>query len=52
MVARLHLDAARRAGARVVGVCASTPERGRQAAERFGLDRAFASAEELATDAR
>ena len=51
MVARLHLDAARRAGARVVGVCASTPERGRQAAERFGLDRAFASAEDLATDA-
>lgn len=49
MVARLHLDAARRAGARVVGVCASTPERGRQAAERLGLDRAFASAYELAT---
>lgn len=51
MVARLHLDAARRAGARVVGVCASTPERSRQAAERLGLDRAFGSAEELATDA-
>lgn len=50
MVARLHLDAARRAGARVVGICASTPERGRQAAERLGLDRAFASAHELATD--
>lgn len=50
MVARFHLDAARRAGARVVGICASTPERGRQAAERFGLDRAFASAEDLATD--
>ena len=50
MVARLHLDAARRAGAHVVGVCASTPERGRQAAERFGLDRAFDSAQELATD--
>ncbi len=50
MVARLHLDAARRAGAHVVGVCASTPERSRQAAERFGLERAFASAEDLATD--
>lgn len=49
MVARLHLDAARRAGAHVVGVCASTPERGKQAAVRFGLDRSFDSAEELAT---
>ncbi len=49
MVARLHLDAARRAGARVVGVCASTPERGKAAALRFGLDRSFDSAEELAT---
>ncbi|HEU5426913.1 MAG TPA: Gfo/Idh/MocA family oxidoreductase [Actinocrinis sp.] len=47
MVARLHLDAARRAGARVVGVCASTPERGKAAAERFGLERSFDSAEEL-----
>jgi predicted dehydrogenase len=52
MVARLHLDAARRAGAHVVGVCASTPERGKAAAERFGLERSFDSAEELAeTDA-
>ena len=49
MVARLHLDAARRAGARVVGVCASTPERGKAAAERFNLGRAFDSAEELAS---
>jgi predicted dehydrogenase len=49
MVARLHLDAARRAGAQVVGVCASTPERGKAAAERFGLDRSFDSAEELVT---
>ncbi len=47
MVARLHLDAARRAGARVVGICASTPARGRQAAERLGLERAFDSADEL-----
>jgi predicted dehydrogenase len=48
MVARLHLDAARRAGARVVGVCASTPERGKAAAERFGVERAYESAQELA----
>jgi predicted dehydrogenase len=48
MVARLHLDAARRAGARVVGICASTPERGKQAAQRFGLDLSFDSAEDLA----
>lgn len=50
MVARLHLDAARRAGAPVVGVCASTPERGKQAAERFGVQRSFDTAEQLATD--
>jgi predicted dehydrogenase len=49
MVARLHLDAARRAGVRVVGMCASTPERGKQAAEYFGLDRSFDTAEQLAT---
>lgn len=50
MVARLHLDAARRAGAPVVGVCASTPERGKQAAERFGVARSFDSADDLVTD--
>jgi predicted dehydrogenase len=49
MVARVHVDAARRAGAVVVGVSASTPERGRAAAAEFGVDRAFSSSEELVT---
>ena len=47
MVARVHLDAARRAGAHVVGVSASTPERGRAAAAEFGVPRAFADSGEL-----
>jgi predicted dehydrogenase len=48
MVARVHLDAARRAGARVVGISASTPERGKLAAAGLGVERAFESSEELA----
>jgi predicted dehydrogenase len=47
MVARVHIDAARRAGAVVVGVSASTPERGKAAAAELGVERAFASSEEL-----
>ncbi|MFC1415694.1 Gfo/Idh/MocA family protein [Streptacidiphilus cavernicola] len=49
MVARVHLDAARRAGSRVVGIAASTPERGKLAAAELGVPHAFASAEELVT---
>jgi predicted dehydrogenase len=49
MVARVHLDAARRAGAHVVGVSASTPERGRAAADELGVPRAFRTSEELVT---
>lgn len=47
MVARVHLDAARRAGARIVGISASTPERGKEAADELGVERAFPSSEEL-----
>lgn len=47
MVAAVHADAARRAGAEVVGVSASTPERARAAAERLGAARGFKSFEEL-----
>jgi predicted dehydrogenase len=39
--------AARAAGAEVVGVAASTPERGREAAARLGVERAFAGPEDL-----
>jgi predicted dehydrogenase len=49
MVAAVHADAIRRAGGTVVGVAASTPERSKAAAQRLGADRAFATAEELAT---
>jgi predicted dehydrogenase len=49
MIARVHADAARRAGARVVGVCASTPERGKAAAQRLGVERSYDTAEELAS---
>jgi predicted dehydrogenase len=40
---------ARLAGAEVVGVAASTPERAREAAERLRVPRAFDSPEQLAT---
>lgn len=49
MIARVHLDAARRAGARVTGISASTPERGKAAAAELGVERAFAESEELVT---
>jgi predicted dehydrogenase len=49
MVARVHLDAARRAGADVVGVAASTPQRGRAAAAELGVPTAFPTAEDLVT---
>ena len=47
MIAAVHADAARRAGAEVVGVSASTPERAKLAADRLGVPRAFATSEEL-----
>jgi predicted dehydrogenase len=46
--ARLHAHAARLAGATIVGVSASTPERSAAAAAALGAERGFASAEELA----
>jgi predicted dehydrogenase len=49
-VGRAHLDALRRLGIPVVGILGSTPERGKQAAEKLGLPRAFVSLDELAAD--
>lgn len=49
MIARVHLDAARRAGAQIVGISASTPQRAKEAAAEIGVDRAFQSSEELVT---
>ena len=42
-VGRAHLDALRRLGIPVVGILGSTPERGKEAAEKLGLPRAFVS---------
>jgi predicted dehydrogenase len=48
-VGRIHARAARLAGARLVGVAASSPASGTRAAAELGADRAFATAEEAAT---
>jgi predicted dehydrogenase len=45
--ARVHAHAARLAGAEIVGVVASTPERSAAAAAALGAGRGFADAEEL-----
>src|SRR5690349_14427292 len=45
-----HARAARRAGGRIVGVAASTPDRGKEAAARLGADRAVSSAKLLVVD--
>ncbi len=49
-VGRIHARAARLAGARIVGVAASSPERGAAARAELGAEREFAGAEQLATD--
>ena len=46
-IGAVHARSARLAGARLVGVAASTPERSRAAAARLGAERAFGAAEEL-----
>ena len=48
-IGAVHARSARLAGARLTGVATSSPERGRAAAERLRAERAFATAEELAT---
>jgi predicted dehydrogenase len=46
-IGRVHARSARLAGARLVGVAGSSPEKGRAAAGELGADQAFASGEEL-----
>ena len=46
-IGAVHARSARLAGARLVGVAASTPESARRAAAALGAERAFDSAEEL-----
>jgi len=47
-IGAVHARSARLAGARLVGVAASTPGRGERAAEALGAERSFATAEQLA----
>ena len=47
-IGAVHARSARLAGARLVGVAASTPERSEAAAARLGAERAFPSAEAIA----
>ena len=49
-VGRAHLDALRRLGISVQGVLGSTPERTKASRDALGLQRAYASLEELAAD--
>jgi predicted dehydrogenase len=48
-IGAVHAHAARRAGARLVGVAASSASSAREAAQALGADRAFADAESLVT---
>jgi predicted dehydrogenase len=49
-MAEVHSRAARAAGARLVGVASSSPDRSAQAAERLGIERGFASLDALLDD--
>jgi predicted dehydrogenase len=49
-IGTVHVEALRRIGVRVVGILASTPERGAEAARRLGVPRAYASLDELLAD--
>lgn len=51
-MADVHSRAARAAGARIVGVTSSTPERSRAAAERIGAETAFHDVDALLADDR
>jgi predicted dehydrogenase len=50
-IGRVHADAARRGGARVVGVTASTPERSFRAAHDLGAELRFETAEAMVSSA-
>jgi predicted dehydrogenase len=49
-IGTVHIEALRRLGVRVHGLLGSDPERGRQAAERIGVPRAYPSLEALLDD--
>ncbi|WP_420111411.1 Gfo/Idh/MocA family protein [Pseudactinotalea sp.] len=49
-MAQMHSRSARLAGARLVGLSSSTPERAAEAAQRLGFERGYGSLEELLAD--
>src|SRR6188508_1296681 len=49
-IGKVHARSARLAGARLVGVAASTPESAEAAADELGAERHYGSAEELVGD--
>src|SRR6266540_1371926 len=49
-IGTVHIEALRRIGVRVSGVLASSPDRGAEAADRLGLQRAYGSLAELLSD--
>src|SRR6187401_2560422 len=49
-IGAVHARAARRAGARVVGVTASTAQRTAEAAVRLGAERGYADADDMLSD--
>jgi predicted dehydrogenase len=48
LIGDVHRRAAKLAGAQILGVMASTPERSRQVAEEWGVEQAYGSIEEVA----
>lgn len=50
MIGAVHRRAALLAGAHVKGICASTPERSKEVAAQWGLDRGYADIEEVVAD--
>ncbi len=51
-IGTVHIEALRRIGVRVHGLLGSSPERGRERAERINVDHAYASLDELLNDER
>jgi predicted dehydrogenase len=51
-IGTVHIEALRRIGVRVHGLLGSSPERGRAAAERLGVDHAYDSLDDLLADDR
>jgi predicted dehydrogenase len=49
-VGPIHVEALRRLGIQVLGLCASTPEKALQAAQAMGLAKAYASFEDMLAD--